>query len=102
MSVSDFFRDLFSDEEASGDDLAAIRLKAGEAIMAERTAFVERLMEYLQEEADRPIKLGDTNTMLESAVRANTFKEIRAKLRREFKEAHAVLNEAKDAHSRPG
>jgi hypothetical protein len=37
--------------------------------------------------------------MIESAVRANTFKEIRAKLRRDLKEAHAILNEARNVNS---
>lgn len=95
MSVSDFFANLFQTDDT--DDLATMRSRAGELVLAERTPFVERLMEYLDEEADKPVKIG--GDMIESAVRANTFKEIRAKLKRDFKEAHAILNEARHGNS---
>lgn len=95
MSVSDFFAGLFRVDES--DDLASMRARAGELVLAERTPFVERLMEYLDEEADKPVRIG--GDIVESAVRANTFKEIRAKLKRDFKEAHAILNEARNANS---
>jgi hypothetical protein len=95
VSVSDFFANLFQPEEA--ESVATMRLKASEFVLAERTPFFERLMEYLDEEADKPVKIG--SDMIESAVRANTFKEIRAKLRRDLKEAHAILNEARNVNS---
>ncbi len=95
MSVSEFFSGLFANDEDVEDDVGAARAHAGELVLAERTPFVERFMEYLQEEADRPVKIGDQMSMVESAVRANTFKEIRAKLKRDFRQAREIIEEAR-------
>lgn len=96
MSVSDFFASIFRDD--TEETVATMRSRAGEIVLAEQTPYVQRLLEYLDDEADKPIRIGDAQ-IIESAVRANTFKEIRAKLRREFKEAHAILDEARHGNS---
>lgn len=53
----------------------------------------KRFLDYLQEEAMKPTPTGDQMSMIQSAVRANTFKEIRKNILDRERKARMVTEE---------
>lgn len=89
-----WFSDMFAVDEALDVDTRVKDVaKASEVLdVADRPYFV-RLVQYLRDESDKPVLLGEK--MLESAVEANTYKKVMAKIRRDIREAKSLLEEVK-------
>ena len=63
-----------------------------EVVEFARCAYYDKFMAYLERGSDTPLDLKDGSTMLVSGSRVNTFKEIRAHLRRQVREAHELID----------
>ena len=71
-----------------------------EIIAWSRHPYHEKFLAWLEEEANNKISMGDNTTMIRGIERANTFREILTKLRRETKRAElsaARILEERDA-----
>ena len=83
------FRRFFEeDEDFTGVDREA----ASEVIVFGNTAYFQKFMAYLEHEADRPIDIVDQVSMIKSAQRCNTFKEIKSHLKKQLRDAQAILD----------
>jgi hypothetical protein len=54
--------------------------------------YFEKLIAYLERGADAKIDTSDATTMLTSAARINTFKDIKTHLKRQLKDAVEILD----------
>ncbi len=84
--VTDPFQKYFSDKEPV--DLT----DCYDVIEFAKTAYFETLMAYLERGSDEPLKVGGDLAMVRSAERINTFKEIRAHLKKQVKEAQEIID----------
>ena len=57
------------------------------------TSYFPKLLVWLEKEAARPLKIGDHSQMIQSAVRANTLREIRDTLVKRVEFARAAMSE---------
>jgi hypothetical protein len=58
-------------------------------------AYHAKFMEYLENGFNRPVKVGEPMDMVQAAVRANTFREIREHIQKLVKYAEAGLQHAR-------
>ncbi len=86
MSIFDRF---FKDEEGVDDLLVS---KCHEVVAFGNVPYFQDFMAYLEREIDKPIAIGDQVQTIRSVERINTFKEIRAHLRRQLREAQDILD----------
>lgn len=70
--------------------------KANELLDFAATAYYERFLAYLDKESSRPLKVGDHMDMIQSAVRANTLREIRDTLVRRVSNARSAAMQTED------
>jgi len=70
--------------------------KANELLDFAATAYYERFLAYLEKESSRPLKVGDHMDMIQSAVRANTLREIRDTLVRRVSNARSAAMQTED------
>lgn len=91
-----WFSNIFAEdvEEDQGGQSSEVS-KASEILAAADMPYFRRLLDYIENEADRPVKIGGSDILLESAVRSNTFKEIRQKIRRDIKDAQGLIGSLK-------
>ena len=66
---------------------------ANELLDFAATSYYRKFIDWLENESFRPLKVGDPNIMLQSAVRANTLREIRATLVSRVAHARAAASE---------
>ena len=87
MTIFDPFRKFFVEPdphaEAVGD--------ASNIIEFSRTAYYPTLIAYLEKGADEPLAIGSETSMVASAARGNTYKEIKKHLQSQVRSAEAVL-----------
>ena len=57
-----------------------------------RCPYYDKFMAYLERGADAKIDVSTATSMLTSSERINTFKDIRAHLRRQLREAEALID----------
>ena len=65
--------------------------ECNEIIEFSKTAYFQVLMAYLERGADEPLQIGSETSMVSSASRVNTFKEIKKHLQSQIKNAEIVL-----------
>jgi len=53
--------------------------------------YFQKFMAFLERGADEPLQIGDQVGMIRSASRVNTFKEIRAHLKKQIRDAQAII-----------
>ena len=90
MSLVDFnpFKKFFeNDEEEPGTDLTECR----EVLEFARTLYYPKLIAYLEREADAQLVIRDNVSMIQSAARINAFKEVKAHLKRQVRDAAAMV-----------
>lgn len=68
--------------------------KARQIIEFEGIPYYRDFRSYLISEIQAPLKVSDHASMIQSAVRANTFKEILAKIERDITLAKSILDRA--------
>lgn len=91
MTVIDRFASFFVDEGKT--DLVKNYGEAKEFVEWAHRPPGLRLIAWLEAEASRPFKIGEQSAMIESAVRANTFREIVNRIRRDAKVAEADMRQ---------
>ena len=69
---------------------------ANEILDFANTSYYAKFMAYLDKEAGRPLKVGDHMDMIQSAVRANTLREIRDTMVRRVSNARAAATMTED------
>jgi len=90
VSLSDFARFFRPSSEAVDPDAEALG-QANELLDFASTAYFPKFIGWLEAEALRPMKISkDSTDLIESAVRANTLKEIRDTLVRRVSHARAA------------
>lgn len=80
----------------TSEELAEKRVemeRRGSVLRTSQEFFFKEFVQWLEGEADRPVSLQDDRNMLHSAIRANTFKEVRNYLRRHVALAESPLSE---------
>lgn len=88
--MSDFMR-FFRPRVADITDYEAEVLnQANELLDFAATAYYEKFLAWLDKESSRPLKVGDHMDMIQSAVRANTLREIRDTLVRRVANARSA------------
>lgn len=80
------------DEEEEAERGVADRTRALEVLACADMPYFKRLMAHLDSVIDEPTKIHE-----HAFVRVNTFKEFRAKIRRDIRDAQAVLGEIRRA-----
>ena len=70
--------------------------KANEFLDFAATVYYERFLAYLDKESSRPLKVGDHMDMIQSAVRANTLREIRDTMVRRVANARSAAMQTED------
>jgi hypothetical protein len=70
--------------------------KANELLDFASTAYYEKFLAYLDKESSRPLKVGDHMDMIQSAVRANTLREIRDTLVKRVANARSAAMQTED------
>lgn len=80
-----FFRPKELDDDAEQANLA------NEVLDFAATSYFPKFLAWLDREAGKPLKVGDHMDMIQSAVRANTLREIRDTLVRRIENARAAL-----------
>lgn len=88
-----WYSDLFAVDDAEDVVRERAVAQASEVLDVVDKPYFRRLMAYLDEETDKPVITGEK--LAESAVRSNTFKEFRAKIRRDIRDAQSILEEVK-------
>ena len=92
--LRDYFRP--DDEEDERAELEQAVYYGQILDFAERPHFAE-FCKWLDREASKPLEIGsDVTKMISSAVRANTFREIRSHLDREIETARAAVERVED------
>ncbi len=81
------FRRLFQTEEEDDQGL----ILANEILEAARLPYFDKLIVYLEAEADKPLTVGGQVEMIRSAERINTFREIKQKLKKDVARAKAFI-----------
>jgi hypothetical protein len=78
MGIFDrYFREA---EEESVEDIAGLIRENEEVVAYCRMPYHAKMMRWLGENADAPLKIGDHTSMIAGTARANTLKEVRAHL----------------------
>lgn len=94
MSLLDFTRFFRPEEDRAEESRLATWT---EALDWASQAYHNRFMEWLEEEANKPIPVSENHMeTVKAAVRANTLKEIRKHLQRVVREAEAGLRAARE------
>jgi hypothetical protein len=70
--------------------------QANELLDFSSTVYYSKFLEYLDKESSRPLKVGDHMDMIQSAVRANTLREIRDTLVRRVANARSAAMQTED------
>ncbi len=78
------------------DHDAELLNKANEILDFAATAYFAKFMEWLDREAAKPLKVGDHMDMIQSAVRANTLREIRSALARRVSDARDAAQQVSE------
>jgi len=78
------------------DPDAELLNSANELLDFSATPYYAKFIEWLEREANRPMKVGDHMVMIQSAVRANTLKEIRDTLVRRVSNARSAATMTED------
>jgi hypothetical protein len=86
--VNNPFRKFFEPEEAEGADLS----ECHEVVSFGNHPYFQKLMAYLERGADATIDLTDASTMLASGAKVNTFKEIKLHLKKQIRDAMAIID----------
>jgi len=94
--MSDFARFFFRRPVEEIDPDADILNKANELLDFAATTYYQKFLEYLDKESSRPLKVGDHMDMIQSAVRANTLREIRDTLVRRVSNARSAAMQTED------
>ena len=89
MNVLDPFRRFFVEEDS---DTGEALEHAHQLIEFSRMPYFATFMDYLEREGDKPLVLSDQVSTIVSGARANTFKEIRNRLRREIAQAAEFIS----------
>lgn len=84
--MADFLR-FFRPQVDPLDPDADLLNQANEILDFANTAYFGKFMEWLDREAGKPLKIGDHMDLIQSAVRANTLREIRSALARRVSSA---------------
>jgi len=88
-AVVDPFKRYFQPEpEEQADDFSDCH----EIVEFSKTMYFPKLMAYLERGADEPLKVTGELAIVRSAERINTYKEIRAWLRKQVREAQDILD----------
>lgn len=87
------FRRFFRPQVEPTDPDADLLNRANELLDFGNTAYYAKFLEWLDREASRPLKVGDHMDMIQSAVRANTLREIRSTLVRRVSDARAAAQQ---------
>jgi hypothetical protein len=91
--MSDYLR-FFRPKPESTDDLSRLLNNCNEVLDFANTAHFPKFIAWLEREALRPMKISkDASEMIESAVRANTLKEIRDTYVRRVSDARAAATQ---------
>ena len=87
MNMLDPFKRFFHEpdpgEQAVGEATAIIEFAS--------TVYYPRLIAYLERGADEPLVIGSETSMVSSAARVNTFKEVKKYLQGQVRSAQDVL-----------
>jgi len=86
----DFGKYFRRDEVEVVDHDAELLNEANEILDFSNTAYFTKFLAYLDKEASRPLKVGDHMDMIQSAVRANTLREIRDTMVRRISSARSA------------
>ena len=86
MSFLKYFRD-----RGPGEDWALDEARA--CLQWAQMPHHERFMAYLSAEIEKPVDIEGEASMIRAAVRANTFREIRAKIKRDVSYAAAAVED---------
>ncbi len=87
MSLLDPFKRYFQDEPEEVD-----LTDCYEVVEFAKTMYFPKLMAYLERGSDEPLKVGGDLAIVRSAERINTFKEIRAHLKKQVREAQELID----------
>ncbi len=91
--VMDPFRKYFQEEREPAD-----LTDCYEVVEFAKTMYYPKFLAYLERGSDEPLKVGGDLSIVRSAERINTFKEIKAHLKRQVKEAQELIErETQDA-----
>lgn len=83
------FRRFFRSEEEESEGMTLAH--AHKIISFGREGYFDDFMDWLEQQADKPLETTDNISMLKSATRINTFKEIRLHLKKEIRWASDVI-----------
>lgn len=81
------------------DDADAGLYSEAEVLEFASTAYYQKFVGWLEREAMRPLKIGGHEEMIQSAVRANTLREIRDTLVRRVEVARAATTGREDTNA---
>ena len=92
--IVETFARLFS--TAENRDPAEVDLSGARRVLdAKQTGYLDDLLRWIDEQNDRPIPMTGDTSMIGAAARANTLREVRAKVLRDVRRAEAAFEEAK-------
>lgn len=94
--MADFLRFFRPKPEDTLDVESELLNEANEVLDFAATSYYAKFMAYLDKEAGRPLKVGDHMDMIQSAVRANTLREIRDAMARRVSNARAAATMTED------
>lgn len=86
--MSNLFKRFFVSEETEEDSDIS---ECHQILAFAREPYFDRFMAYIDKEGDRPLEVGDQISMIRSASRINTFKEIKSHLKRQIQEAAEII-----------
>lgn len=87
MSLFDPFKKYFVEPDPHAEAIG----DASSIIEFSRMAYYQTLIAYLERGADEPLAIGSETSMVASAARVNTYKEIKKHLQSQVRSAEAVL-----------
>lgn len=85
----DFSR-FFAKREQADEDTSRVNA-INEMLDFAATSYFPKYIQWLEKEANRPLLVGDHMQMIQSAVRANTLREIRDTLVKRVEQARAAM-----------
>jgi hypothetical protein len=87
------FQRFFRPQAEELDDEAEQINRINELLDFAATAYYPKMIQWLEDEANRPLAVGNHSDMIQSAVRANTLREIRDTLVRRIEHARSAARE---------
>jgi len=87
------FQRFFRPQADEKDDDAEYINKINEVLDFADTSYYNKFISWLENEANKPLTIGDHGDMIQSAVRANTLREIRDTLVRRVEHARSAARE---------